>query len=91
MASPWRSSPGRLECLLPVPAEARTRFAWLRRDPLRRLTLDKAWSLVRHWDLPDGVLNRFGLAFTCAATETHLREGIYSIRRALVFSHWLQR
>lgn len=91
MASPWRSSPGRLECLLPMPPEARPRFPWFERDPARRADLARAWSLVRHWDLPSGVLNRAGLAFTCAVTETRLREGIYSIRRALVFSDWLHR
>jgi len=91
MASPWRSSPGHLPCPLPIPVKVKGRRFRRKPDPARRATLKRAWRLVREWQMPAGVLDRKGLALTCALTQAHLREGIYSLRLAVTFARWLQR
>ena len=91
MATPWRSSPGHLVCPLPIPVRPKVRARWLKQSPARRATLNRAWRLLRDWAVPPGVLHRDGLAITLLLTETHLREGIFSLQRAEVFARWLQR
>ncbi|HYN78156.1 MAG TPA: hypothetical protein VES73_10230 [Lamprocystis sp. (in: g-proteobacteria)] len=91
MSTPWRSSPGHLVCPLPVPVRTTRRERWLKQDPTRRATLNRAWRLLREWPVPPGVLHWSGLAITLLLTETRLGEGIYSIQRAEVFARWLQR
>lgn len=91
MASPWCSSPGRLPCPLPIPSEAPGRRRPARRDPRRLATLRSAWELVRHWELPPGVIDRRGLAITWALTRAGISNGLYSLEKAEVFSRWLQR
>jgi asparagine synthase (glutamine-hydrolysing) len=91
MATPWRSSPGQLPCPLPIPSPVKGRMRWFKQDPRRRATLRRAWQLAREWPVPPGVLRRTGFVITLALTAAHVREGIYSLRRAEAFARWLHR